>query len=81
MHGLTSGLAVLLVLAAGSWLAMAVRVSRTGHGLVPPWKLWVLLEEYGALRDLGRVSSLWPALLFLAGIGLVVLAVVALLLV
>ena len=80
MHGLISGLAVLLVLAAGSWLAMAVRVSRTGHGPVLSWRLRALLEEYGTLRDLGRVSGLWPALLFLAGIGLVVLAVVALLL-
>ena len=80
MHGLTAVMAVLLVLAAGSWLAMAVRVRRTSRGLLPPWRLRTLLEEYGALRDLGRVSGLWPALLSLAGVGLVALAVAALLL-
>jgi len=70
---------LLAVVGVGSVLAMWARLRFAGRGSAAPWRVQRLLEEYRALEDLGRVPRVWPAVLLLAGTGLVLCALLLLL--
>lgn len=73
MNGLWAVAEGMLVLAAGSWLAMVVKIRGTGACSTSPWRIDTVLKDYAALRDLGLASGLWPNLLLLACVVLLTL--------